>query len=93
MRSSNMSTNQTIKAFHSLATHAWYAKHYAKLSAQQLKFCSDWLTAHAHLTHNELELAVNRMFLDKPKPPAWKLIMELTSAANSMAKRNQKNEN
>ena len=76
--------------FQSLANHAWYCRVYKRMPARDLTFALQWIQKNDHLDRHKFEMAVNRMFLDKPemraKMPNWKTIMELCSCANTEVK-------
>lgn len=63
--------------FLSLKDHAWLKKSYLKLSGDDLDLAKSFILENDHLDRASFEMAVNRMFLDKPKPKSWKYILEL----------------
>jgi len=70
-------------AFHSLATHPWLKKCHAKLTDDEKRLATDFITANDSLNKSQFEMAVNRMFIDqKNKPKRYAIILELLSCAN-----------
>jgi hypothetical protein len=63
--------------------HAILGKLYKRLKAEDITALNSFLKANAHLDKGSFERAVNRMFIDRPKPKHWKEIIELLSCANS----------
>lgn len=79
-----MTTNRLNKFF-ALKDHAWFGRYFSKLSNQDLILVQDFLSSTKDLGRDDLELAINRLFLDKSvKPKNWKLILELLSCSNSI---------
>lgn len=72
-----------IDAFKKLEGHAWLGKVFAKLSKQEKELAMDFLAKNSALSNGDFQLAVNRMFLDAPKPKNHTSVMELLSCANS----------
>lgn len=70
-----------LDAFQLLSEHAWYGKLYNKLSAAERVMCREFIFSRETLNADEFELAVNRWFVDKPKPKNWATMMELVSSS------------
>lgn len=65
-----------------LKTHAWFGRVFKRLSKSELELARSFLQSHDDLAKAEFEFAVNRMFLDKPKPKHWVEILDLLANAN-----------
>ena len=71
-----------LAAFNKLSEHPWLGKSFKKLTKDDVSMVQEWLAANSEIDRNRFnELAV-RLFLDKPKPKAWKEIEELLIACN-----------
>jgi hypothetical protein len=69
----------------SYETHAWYSRIYKKLKPDEVKAMIAFLKAHDHLETGPFEMAVQRMYLDKPnKPKHWVEINELLIAISAL---------
>ncbi len=75
------------EAFASLEFHAMYATGFKRLSAPERLLCLEFLTRHALSPPADFGAAVNRMFLDLPKPPNKSMIQDLLTAANTISTR------
>lgn len=65
----------------------FYGKKLAlKVTEAQFDQVVAFIQDHDHLGHLEFEYAVNRMYLDKPKPKGWTEVMEMLLSANTRAK-------
>jgi len=53
---------------------------YSRLSAQEMTIAREFLARHAEASPGDFERAVNRMFMDKPKPKHFVAIMELLTS-------------
>lgn len=78
-----------LDAFQFLAQDTWYGRLYEKLSARDRVDCREFIAANDHLDADNFELAVNRWFIDKPKPKSWTAMAELVSTAGAKSKRSQ----
>ena len=67
--------------FESLSTDGWYAKHFKKLSQDNLKFCREWITQFGELPDGEWEHKCNMMWIDRSgeKPKQAMVMLELLS--------------
>jgi hypothetical protein len=63
-----------------------YQKNALKLSEAEFDEMVAFLEEKDDLGHLEFEYAVNRMFLDRPKPKHFAIVQELLSVANTAAK-------
>lgn len=63
-----------------------YEKSAKKLSEADFDRVVEFIDDNDHLGHLEFEYAVNRMFLDKPKPKHFAIMQELLSVVNTAAK-------
>lgn len=73
-----------LKKFHSYAKHGWLSKSYAKLSASEREMAEQFIRENDAKSKGDFELAVNRMFIDRPnKPKNWTIILELLANSNS----------
>jgi hypothetical protein len=82
LRQENPMTKRLMK-FHSLKTHAWFSRVYKKLSADDIKFCEQFISQYDALNKDDFEFTINRAFLDKAeKPTRWTLMIELLANAN-----------
>lgn len=77
--------NPRLIAFRALARHPWLGRGFAKLTKGELAMAEAFLEGSASLDVGACELAINRLFLDKPKPKNWAIICELLCAANKAA--------
>ncbi len=75
--------NQRLINFHSYKDHAWLKKVYVRLKKDDIDCAEQFIVLHDHLDKGDFELAINRMFLDKPKPKNFREILELLTCANS----------
>lgn len=80
-----MKTDKRLEAFHSFNDHAWLKRLYKKLGPNELSMCTTFIAVHEGVSADVFEMAVNRMFIDKPKTRNWRVIMELLSCANTRA--------
>ena len=71
-----------LNLFNELKTHAWLKKPYARLSNKEIDVAKHFIKLHDSLDKGSFEHAVNRMFLDKPKPKHWTIILELLICSN-----------
>lgn len=70
--------------FAALATDAFYARLYERLSKKDVEWCFSFLDDNAATDAGAFEFAVNRLWLDSPeKPKRYRDIIELLLAANS----------
>lgn len=72
-----------LEAFYALKSHAWLGRVYARLTEKELSLAVHFLRERERCSKGEVDQAVQRMFLDLPKPKHWKEIQELLSCANS----------
>jgi len=75
--------SKRLDAFRNFRSHAWLKKPFEKLSADELLLCEEFIIKHDYLPKGEFEYAINRMFLDKPKPKNFSICQELLTCANS----------
>lgn len=71
-----------LEQFLALKDDAWYGKLYRKLSQADLDHCLGWISLNNDLDHGSFALAVERMFLEKHRPPKWAIMQELVSCSN-----------
>jgi hypothetical protein len=70
--------------FHSYKNHPWLCRVFKKLTKADVLFCETYLAENDHLTKDDFQLKVNRLFMDDRNPPkAWKEIKELLTCTNS----------
>jgi hypothetical protein len=75
-----------VHAFKSLAGHPFLSGIYKKLSGQEVLFCVSWLKTMDKSSHDDVETAINRLFLDQPdKPKNAGIIRELLASANTIS--------
>lgn len=74
-----------IDAIKDLCERYPYQKSARRMSEAEFDQMVAFIDDHNELGHLEFEYAVNRMFLDKPKPKSWAIVQELLIAANSHA--------
>lgn len=79
----NLSMNARIIKFNSFSTHPWLSRLFNKLKKEDIDFAIKFLTNESSKSRSDFELAVNRIFLDRDKPRAWKEITELLISSNS----------
>ena len=72
-----------LDKFKSLESHPWLKKSYAKLAQNERDMAENFILNHNNLDKGEFEFAVNRMFLDRPKPKNWTIILEMLANSNS----------
>ena len=75
--------NPRLEAFEKMANHAMLGRLYQRLGAPELGIARAFLLNQAEASREAFEMALNRMFLDRPKPKNHRLILELLSCANS----------
>lgn len=71
------------KRFCEYSTHPWLKRVVAKLSAADRATALHFVYANGDMDKGRFEFAINRMFLDKPKPKNWTAILELLTCANA----------
>jgi len=71
-----------LEKLNSFETHAWLKKVYKKLNPSTLAIAQTFIAMNDHLSKDDFEKAVNRMFLDKPKPKNYECILELLANCN-----------
>lgn len=72
-----------LEVFKSFSLHPMFKKVFTKLKPVELMMAEKFIVDNEHLNRANFEMAVNRMFLDKPKTKHWKEIMELLTCSNS----------
>lgn len=73
-------------AFDAYANHPWHHKAFKRLTAAEIALAHAFIEQHAHLGRGAFELAVNRMFIDKPdKPKHFTIILDMLTCANIAA--------
>lgn len=76
-----------IENYKSLKADAWYKRIISRLSESDHELAISFFTANGGLNNDELEMKINRLFLDmKDKPKRWKEIAELLSATNTKSR-------
>lgn len=72
-----------LQKLESFKTHPWFKKIYKRLGNRDCAFMLETLNKLDHLTRDEYEMRINRLFLDvKDKPRHWKEIQELLANTN-----------
>lgn len=75
-----------LQKWAALASDPWHKKSFAKLKQADIAFAREWLEQHASLEKEAFEIAVNRMFLDRPelraRHPRWATISEMLASTN-----------
>ena len=76
-----------LDKFRSFATSAWWAKRVKTLRPADLEFCESWIVKNDHLSRGDFDMAVMRMWLDKPEMrdrfgKRWKQMDELIANCN-----------
>lgn len=66
-----------IERFKALETDPWFSRVFKRLSKEDQALCLAWIQRNDALDKAAFEMAVHRMFLDKPKPKRWTEITEL----------------
>jgi hypothetical protein len=74
---------ERLKIFEAYASHPWLYRSYKRLTPAERDLAHDFIRRNDHLAKGPFEFAVNRMFLDKPKPKHCNEILELLTCANS----------
>ena len=72
-----------LEAFKALKDHPWLGRSYKKLSKADEAWAIAWLEDNKGLTKDQAPHHIVRLWLDKPRPKAWKEIEELLMCANS----------
>lgn len=72
-----------LEAFKALKDHPWLGRSFKKLSKADEDYCIAWLEANAGLSKDQAPHYIVRLWLDRPKPKAWKEMEELLICANS----------
>lgn len=71
------------EAFDGYAKHPWLCRVHRRLSKADIIEAHSFISDHDAMDKGAFEMAVNRMWMDQPKPARWKEIMELLICANS----------
>jgi len=69
--------------FNSFSGHGWLKKAHSRLGQADLALAHSFIQENQSLDKGAFELKVNRMFLDRPKPKNWTVIVELLTCCNS----------
>lgn len=77
--------SRRIHALEELSQAGHYSKAAKQLSAADFDRLVSFINKNDGLSHLDFEYAVNRMFLDLPKPKNWSIIVELACAINTKA--------
>lgn len=76
-----------IDQFRRNFNHPWLGRIAKRLSASEVELAVAFLTNNAKMDKGAFEMAVNRMFLDRPEERArvkrWKEVQDLLLCANS----------
>jgi hypothetical protein len=72
-----------LTKFEQYKDHAWLSKAYGKLKADERATAVAFILVNSELDKGAFELKVNRMFVDKPKPKNWTILLELLTCCNS----------
>ena len=83
----NQYMSERLSKLKSFSNHEWLSKAYRRLSPGELEIMASFIADNDHLDKGRFELAVNRMFLDKPKPKNFTIILELLTCCNSSLRR------
>lgn len=76
-----------MEKFQSLYNDYWYGRLIQKLRPIEVGYVTQFIQLNQHLGLSEWEMAVNRMFIDKPdKPKRWTLIMEILTVCGKINK-------
>lgn len=75
--------NERLSKFKSFKTHPWFGRIFKKINSNDILFAESFIEKNEPLNKGEFEFAVNRLFLDRAKPKAWKEIVELLTCCNS----------
>jgi hypothetical protein len=86
MLSAIMNLMDRMVAFENLKEHPWLGRAWGKLSQEELSIARRFIREHSQADRAEFEFALNRLFLDLPKPKHHNLILDLLCNANSLAK-------
>lgn len=76
-----------LTSFDKLSAHPWLHKAYNKLSSNERQMAREFIVRNDGLAKGAFEFAINRMFIDKPKPKHFAIILELLTCANSAVER------
>ena len=75
------------EAFHWMGTCPVRMGMYKRLNAEQKGLCLAFIAEHDHEDHNQFALALDRWYMDQPKPrrynEMWALLLESNSKAGS----------
>lgn len=72
-----------IVVFRGFNSHPWLHKAFRRLKPDEVAICETFIITNKALDKGAFELKVNRMFLDKPKPKNFTIILELLTCCNS----------
>lgn len=72
-----------LTAYLSYKTHPWLSKSFKRLKSDEIDLGVQFIKANENLDKDAFDKAINRMFLDRPKPKHWATILELLANANS----------
>lgn len=76
-----------LSVFKALRSHPYLGKARAKLTKEEEQTAEAFIVESDHLDRSGFELLVNRMFLDKPKPQHWVIMMEMLLCCNTAVDR------
>lgn len=75
--------SQRKQSYQSLKTHPWFKRLFKRVKPEHEQLILSFIAANDCLNKNDFEAAVNRMFLDKPKPKNYEIVLELLANANA----------
>lgn len=78
--------SQREQSYQNLKTHPWFKRLFKRINGEHEQIILSFIAQNDALNRDAFEAAVNRMFLDKPKPKNYEIVLELLANANISAK-------
>lgn len=73
-----------LEKYDNFRAHPWFSRLFVKLKQADDSFCLDFIKQNEHLSKDDFEKKVNRVFIDKSdKPKNWKIILEILTCINT----------
>lgn len=71
-----------LTKFKNLTNHPHYSRLMNRLNLQDMELITRFITSNGDIDKSTFEFRLNRLFLDKPKPKNWSLILEFLMISN-----------
>ncbi len=66
-----------LEKFNNLKNHAWYAKHFKKLTNEEIAVAHTFIQTMSDKNRNEFVHTVNRFYLTNKQTKNWSIVSEL----------------